>query len=214
VDVVGLGYRKVFQMSVGAISALHGARRLALVGNVLDDLVLRLLGLFPVPISFLVFRGTEKEASRGARSVVDSAARERTALVTRGHPLVFGLLAGLIVEKTAASGVPCRVWDGVSGFDELPALCGPSGAKSRGFQVAGAFDSADCDPELPLVAYLPREERGLAALTRALKKLRPAGATCHFAANTGPGEYAPRAAAADELGDALKDQLPCTVYCP
>ncbi|MBI3554110.1 MAG: hypothetical protein HY077_16560 [Elusimicrobia bacterium] len=212
--MVGLGYRKVLQMSVGGVRTLAGQDVLAVVCNAADDLVLRFLGLFGVPIKFLVFRGTEAEARRGTQALLkECAGRRRAALVTRGHPLVFGLLGGLILEEARRRGVPCRVWDGVSGFDELPAAAGIAAGRP-GMQVVGCFAAGESDRGLPMVAYAPKERGGLEALSAVLAGRYPAGTMGYAMANSGPREFQAKAVPIRDLSEALGGDLPCAIYVP
>mgnify|MGYP001618084812 FL=1 len=171
---------------MAALRALRGAEALYVVCNTLDEPVKDLLALFPGKVRPIVFRGTEAEVAACVRRVFAGfKSGRRLAMVTRGHPLVYGLLATRLVEEARRRGVSCRVVGAVSTFDELPVLASGLPGPRRGLQVRGAFSLDGLDVSLPLVIYSPQAEAGKRALAK-LRSRYPASHPCFVLPSSGP----------------------------
>ena len=169
--LVGLGWKRPRQASVGALDALASCATLFVVANTLDDDVRDVLCLFRARAVPVVFRGTEAEAARAAGLAVAAAARGRAGTVTRGNPLVYGRFAARLARAAAARAIPLEVLPGVSAFEGLAAEARPAPGAALGLELRGGFSAADADPRRPLIVFAPSAESGRRALAKALPRL-------------------------------------------
>ncbi len=212
--IVGLGYRRLAQATLGGVRALAAAAAIVANAPLIDDDLLLFLGLFPGKLRLVRFRGSAREANAAAAVALLACGARPVVMVTRGHPLVFGPLAVALVRGAARRGVPCRVVGAVSGFEELAALTPRPAPGPLGLEVRGCFDLDGADPALPLVAYLPAEEAGLARVSRVLARRLKPDRICHVMPNSGSEEFSPRPIAAGRVAALSRSDRPCALYIP
>lgn len=173
VVVVGLGWKRPRQATVGGLDALASCARLFVVANTVDDEVRDLLCLFRARVSPVVFRGSETEAARAAGLAVAAGAKGRAGTVTRGNPLVYGRFAARLVSAAEERGVPVEVFPGVSAFEGLAAEETPAPGAPLGLELRGGFSLGDAGTRRPVLAFAPSALSGrktlAAALTRAAR---------------------------------------------
>ncbi len=185
VVVVGLGWKRPRQATVGGLDALAGCSRLFVVANTVDDDVRDLLCLFRARVSPVVFRGSEPEAARAAALTVAAGAKGRAGTVTRGNPLVYGRFAARLITAAEDRRIPIEVFPGVSAFEGLAAEDTPAPGSPLGLELRGGFSLGDAGTRRPVVAFAPSALSGrktlAAALTRAAR-----GATVRVLTSEGP----------------------------
>lgn len=167
ISIVGLGWKRPRQATVGALDALAGCRSLVAVANTLDDATRDLLCLFRAPVSAVAFRGSEAEAQRAAQRALSAANAGPAGTVTRGNPLVYGRFAARLVALARARGIACRILPGVSSYEGLAAEDRPVPGTPLGLEVRGVHDAA-VEGGRALVVFTPR------ARARAVLPRRPA----------------------------------------
>lgn len=213
VVLIGLGYKQLKQMTLESLQALASCD--LLYCNHSDPKVADFLGLFAAPHEGIVFRGLPEQARTASARVLSGAARgRRVGMVTRGQPLVYGLLAYRIVEGCRRRGIRCRVSSSVSIFDVLPALA-PDRADPGGLQVRDSFMLEKLDAGSPLIVYMPLAGRDRGTLERALLDVYGPAHPCHLFAGGGDREFQPATFPLSGLREALStaDQA-CTLYLP
>jgi len=201
--IAGLGWKRPRQATVGAFDALFSCRSLFVVANTVDDDMRDVLSLFRATVAAVVFRGTEAEADRAAKSALAAAARGRAGTVTRGNPLAYGRFAARLVAAAWAKGIPVEVLPGVSAFEGLAAQVRPAPGEPLGLQLRGAFTADDSDPARALSAFTPTAAAGRLRLAKALPRLA-AGRTLWWLASEGPAAAEPARIAAARLAADLR----------
>jgi len=141
ISIVGLGWKRPRQATVGGLDALAGCRKLVAVANTLDDATRDLLCLFRAEVSAVAFRGSEAEAAAAARRALRAAAAGPAGTVTRGNPLVYGRFAARLVALARAKGLPVRVLPGVSSYEELAGVDRPGPEAPLGLELRNSHDA-------------------------------------------------------------------------
>lgn len=101
------------------------------------------------------------------------------AFITRGHPMVFGALAGMLVEACRKAGLPCRAFGAVSSIDHMLAYTGQT--LGREFQGVQAYNrpvvekAKTLNTEQPLLVYFYQAISGkdVRAFQRSLGRFYP-----------------------------------------
>lgn len=175
----GLG---LFPPYTATVEVLHALGRCEVIYNNLSGAEIRefLAGFCPKIIPTRL--DTRHDHARGvARMLADLKRGRRVGFVTRGHPLVFGLLGTLLVRACARLGLPCETFAAVSSIDVLLARTGQSlGQEISGVQVfdRSAVERArTMNTEHPLLVYFYDQLRTpqLRRFERSLLRFYPPG---------------------------------------
>lgn len=181
-NLVGLGLDFPRQATLETLEVLQSSDVIA--NNLSREGIVEFLSLFCKDVRPVSFRGDD--AGHWADHVLKMLAPGKTVtFVTRGHPLVSGHIAGVLVAKAKSAGIECRSYSAISTIDE--ALCVAQEAiqeTSGGLQV---YDSR--------------------MLMSGAAKLQPGvPAVVYFGVPSGPGCETPVARALDWLAGMLKEQ--------
>lgn len=210
----GMGYRQLRQISLGALRSIGSAD--AIYCNHSDPKVADFLGVFPVPYTAIVFRGTRQQAlTASATALAGLPRRRRVAMVTRAQPIVYGLLAWFLYKGAKERGVACRVPSSVSIYEILGALDDSPLGAGRGMQVRDAGCLEGVDPRFALTVYLPNNDRVPRDVARPLRALYPPQHRCALLPGAGDKEFSPVWVPLSGLAAALEKADPAvTLYVP
>jgi tetratricopeptide (TPR) repeat protein len=213
VVLIGMGYRQLKQMTMESLHALASSDRLYC--NHSDPKVADFLGLFPAACEGIVFRGLPEQARTACKRVLSGTAPgRRVGMVTRGQPLVYGLLAYRIVEACRRLGVNCRVTSSVSIFDVIPSLAAERAAP-EGLQVRDSFMMEKLEASSPLVVYLPLASRDPRRMEKNLLDAYGPSHPCYLLAGGGDREFQPKVFPLSELRGSLSvADRACTLFLP
>src|SRR6185369_12579346 len=81
--------------------------------NLSDAEVNEFLGLYPIPVTPVVFRKIEQAEGCARQVMAGFGGHRRVALVTRGNPAVYGRLARALAVACAARKIPVRTPPGI-----------------------------------------------------------------------------------------------------
>jgi hypothetical protein len=185
--LAGLGLRYPQQATLEVLSAL---RRCDVVfSNLQGAESTRFLRLFCADVRTISYQGARDEARWSGKIFAELKGGRRAAFVTRGHPLVSGKLADVLMKRARREGVETIHFPALSTMDTILSMA--EEVLSATISAAQVYDSrlvieesVVLQPRVPAVLYLgirrgPDLARRLkpyaAALAAKLRRLYPAG---------------------------------------